>query len=387
VSYDVVAHGAMIADEGRTEAFARAIAARVRPGAVVADVGSGSGIFAMLACRAGASRVYAIESDDIIQVAREAAAANGFSDRIRFFQAASLDVDLPERVDGIVSDLRGALPFFGRGLESMIDARDRWLNRSGGWMIAERDTVWAAPVSSPRVHAPFVTNWDRAFGIDMSPGRDRSTNRYGGVTLQADELPLPAQRWASIEYGTISNPTAHGTMSWTVDRPMTLHGLAAWFDMETVPGLSISNAPGCPDHVYRQVFFPWPAAVTFGGGEALRVRLDADFVNGDYVFSWQTDVIDTADRSNRSTQAFSQSTFKGTPWSLETLRSRAASFVPEPAGWMAVDRRVLELMDGRRSIGELADEILNAFPRLVKNRTDALTRVSQLSARYARHRP
>src|SRR5438876_6163650 len=102
--YDLLAYGAMIADEQRTAAYARALEARITDGAVVADVGTGSGIMAMIACRAGACRVYALEPDDIIQVAREAAAANGFADRICFIQAASSELDLPEPVDGIVSD-------------------------------------------------------------------------------------------------------------------------------------------------------------------------------------------------------------------------------------------------------------------------------------------
>src|SRR5207247_1870624 len=122
--YDLLSYGAMIADECRTAAFARAIEARVTEGAVVVDIGTGSGIMAMMACRAGARRVYALEPDDVIQVAREAAAANGFADRICFIQAASADVDVPEPVDGIVSDLRGALPFFSGGVAAVIDARN-----------------------------------------------------------------------------------------------------------------------------------------------------------------------------------------------------------------------------------------------------------------------
>src|SRR5712691_7013924 len=159
--YDLLAYGAMIADEQRTDAYARALEARVTDGAVVADLGTGSGIMALIACRAGARRVYAIEPDDVIQVAREAAAANGFADRIHFIQATSTGLDLPEPVDGIVSDLRGALPFFGGGIAAVIDARNRWLTRGRGWLIAERDTLWASLVASPRLRSRCVTSWDK----------------------------------------------------------------------------------------------------------------------------------------------------------------------------------------------------------------------------------
>ena len=87
--YDVVAYGEMMADAGRTSAYARALEARIAPGSVVMDIGTGAGLFALLGCRAGAARVYAVEFDDVIQLAREAAAANGFADRIQFVHATT----------------------------------------------------------------------------------------------------------------------------------------------------------------------------------------------------------------------------------------------------------------------------------------------------------
>src|SRR5437764_13983625 len=50
-----------LADEQRTLAFKAAIEAAVKPGNVVLDVGTGSGVMSMFAARAGARRVYAVE--------------------------------------------------------------------------------------------------------------------------------------------------------------------------------------------------------------------------------------------------------------------------------------------------------------------------------------
>ena len=57
----------------------QAIEAAVRPGNVVVDLGSGPGFFALIACRAGARRVYAIDLDEIVQFGRDFATANGFT--------------------------------------------------------------------------------------------------------------------------------------------------------------------------------------------------------------------------------------------------------------------------------------------------------------------
>jgi protein arginine N-methyltransferase 1 len=57
-------------DEVRLSAFEGAVASVVRPGHVVLDLASGTGIMGLLACRAGAGRVYSIEMGGMVAVAR-----------------------------------------------------------------------------------------------------------------------------------------------------------------------------------------------------------------------------------------------------------------------------------------------------------------------------
>src|SRR5438445_4231285 len=125
--YSLRDFGAMIADAGRFGAYAEAIARAVHPGDTVAEIGCGPGVFSLLACQAGARRVFAIESEDSIQFARQLAAANGFADRIEFYQSESRKTELPERMNVIVSDIRGVLPLYDHAITSMEDARERML--------------------------------------------------------------------------------------------------------------------------------------------------------------------------------------------------------------------------------------------------------------------
>src|SRR5579863_7388717 len=120
--YSLAGYGEMIADRVRMEAYARALRQTVKPGSVVLEIGTGPGIFAILACQLGAGRVIAIESDEIIQLARENAAINHCADRIEFIEDLSTNVTLPAKADVIVSDLRGVVPLYGRHLPSIVDA-------------------------------------------------------------------------------------------------------------------------------------------------------------------------------------------------------------------------------------------------------------------------
>src|SRR5690606_1590329 len=112
--YDVYDYGRMIADDIRMRAYAEAMRRTIRRGSVVLDLGTGTGICALLACQLGARRVFAVDSNDAIRLAHRIAEDNGFADRIEFYQQSSIDLELPEPVDTIVSDLRGSMPLFQR---------------------------------------------------------------------------------------------------------------------------------------------------------------------------------------------------------------------------------------------------------------------------------
>ncbi len=93
-------------DEERTIAFGKAISATVRHGDVVVDIGTGSGVLAMLAAQAGAKRVYAVELDSKNIVTLGAVfRANNLEDRVVLIAGDVLTVDLPEKVDVIVGEM------------------------------------------------------------------------------------------------------------------------------------------------------------------------------------------------------------------------------------------------------------------------------------------
>ncbi len=92
-------HREYLIDPARVSAFERAISEVVKPGDVVLDLGSGTGILGLFALKVGASRVYAIDGSGLTQLSREIFAANGFGDRAVCIKGLSTRVDLPEKVN------------------------------------------------------------------------------------------------------------------------------------------------------------------------------------------------------------------------------------------------------------------------------------------------
>jgi protein arginine N-methyltransferase 1 len=366
----------MLADRVRMDSYAAALESVVRPGSVVLDIGTGTGMFALLACRFGARRVYAVEPGDSIHLARAAARDSGFADRIHFIQALSTEIDLPERAEVMVCDLRGVLPPFQHHLPAVIDARERLLV-PGAAQIPRTDTIHAAPVEAPEEHHRIVAPWDEhARGFDLSAARRSAVNSWGKAHFEPGQLLAPARTWAALDYRTIRDPDVRGAMEWTVARPGTGHGVALWFDAELAEGIGFTTGP---ETIYGHGFLPWPFGVTLAEGDVVRVELQARLAGSDYVWVWNTDVR----RADGSAVEFRQSTFLSQPFSPEALRRRAHDYRPTLNEQGRMDRAVLGMMDEGRTLEEIARELRQAFPARFASWEQALSHVGRLSQAYS----
>jgi protein arginine N-methyltransferase 1 len=381
--YSISAYVSMIADRARMEPYVRALRQAVRPGAVVLDLGAGPGAFALLACRFGARRVYAIDPDNALQVARDLAAANGCADRVEFFQELSTRVDLPERADVIISDLRGVLPLFDHHLPAIVDARRRFLAPEG-ILIPQRDMLWAAVVQAPDRYKSYLPpEGDSSYGLDFGAVRHLLTNSWSKIRPTPEQLLVEPQPWATLDYATLEEPGVRGEAAWTVSRAGTGHGLAVWFDTVLAPGVGFSNGPGAPEAIYGAACFPWSAPVDLGVGDQVSVAFHANLVGNDYQWSWDTSILDGG-RPGQVKAGFRQSTFHGAPLALKRLRKRAAAHVPALGEDGRIDRLILELMDGDTSLEAIAHEVRAHFPQRFPTWHGALDRVGSLSEQYSR---
>jgi type I protein arginine methyltransferase len=307
--YEFSDYGLMLGDRRRLAGYTTALRRFVAPGAVVVEIGAGPGFLSVLACQLGARRVYAIEPNDVIQLAREIASANRCADVMVCLQDLSTRVTLPERADVIVSDLRDVLPLFDHHIPSIVDARDRFL-APGGVLVPQHDTLWGAVVDAPELHARVVGAWDGSdIGVDMQAGRRLAVNSWSKARVRPDQLVVEPRQWATIDYTTVTSPNVAGEMDWLVDRAGWAHGLCLWFEACLAPDVRLSNAPGDPELLYGTAFFPWPKPVHLSIADRVHVRVRADLVGADYVWQWETRI--TPIGPKEGAQQFRQSTFYG----------------------------------------------------------------------------
>jgi len=311
--YSVHFYGQMLRDTARMDAYTAALRRAVKPDSVVMDLGCGVGVFALLACKFGARCVYAVEPENIIGLAREAAAANGFLDRIEFFEKLSTEITLPEPATIIISDLRGVLPWFEQSISSIIDARERLL-APGGVLIPHRDVLWAALVEAPEQYDEILMPWQNR-DLDLSAGKRLVMNTWRKSRIKREQLLTDPVCWSTLDYYEVSSRDVCAEISWQAARKGTAHGVAVWFDSELAEGIRFSNHPAAPEMIYGIGFFPFLKPVELMEGEHVTVRLAADLVDDGYVWRWETEVPGKA--------SFKQSTFFGVPLSTNQLRKSA----------------------------------------------------------------
>jgi protein-L-isoaspartate O-methyltransferase len=143
-------HDLLLSDKFRNQAFFEALRQCITSESAVLDIGSGTGIWAVMAARLGARKVVAVERDQLlIGLIRRMARENGVADRVTVVNADSRQAQLDREFDVVVSETIGNVIFEEQIVPIMADARERFL-KPGGQLIPAGVTLMVAPAHYPR---------------------------------------------------------------------------------------------------------------------------------------------------------------------------------------------------------------------------------------------
>ena len=277
---DIDLHRRMIQDRVRTDAFARALERLVDAQTRVLDVGTGTGILAMLAARAGALEVFGVEQSDIAQTAANLVKRNGLSGRVRILRGPAAEVALSEPVDLLVSEWLGNLAFVEGMLDDVLVARDKNL-AVGGRMVPSRVSVMLAPLDDPVLYGLEGPGFWRApiHGLDFSSleERERHQGRTAQLRVEPPALLAPGQSLVEVHLATATpaDRFAEGERVFETEREGVINGFVGWFVADLAPGVRLDTGPGQPETHWAQTYMAFaPRAVR--RGEKLTVRFKFD---------------------------------------------------------------------------------------------------------------
>jgi type I protein arginine methyltransferase len=380
MSYSLLGFRKMVDDAVRMQAYATALQHSVRPGMSVLDIGAGTGVMSLLACRFGASRVVAVEPDKALLIAEANAKLNGLESHVEFVRGTSTEVVPGEKFDIVVSDLHGILPAFRTHFATIRHACSSLL-KPGGLLIPGRDTLFAA-VTEAWPEAPQTPAWDpQPYRLDLSADQSflRSTPQKSRVSPES--LLSPAGAWLEIDYAQYASDDCRGMLRVECLRPGIARGIVLWFQSELVPGVVIDNAPSQPAVIYGSLYLPLSAEVSVDTNNMFNIEINARYKAGDYQWNWHTQIIDK--QSGQVCKDLRQSDFLAAPIDPHELRRLQATHVPKANDDCQIDRYILEAFDSAKTNRDIAGEVQARFAQRFETMESALNRVYRLAAIYA----
>ncbi len=361
----------MAFDNVRNEFYEAAIKKVVTPDSVVLDLGSGLGVHALMAARAGARRVFMVEPENVVHCAKEIAKHNGYGDRIEAFQGRIEEVELPEKVDVIISVFTGNLLYSEDLLPSLYFARDKWL-KPGGRLVPDGAELMLAPISIEKTFEENVAIWSKPHrGFDYSPLRryasngflnDRSKNASG-------ELLAPGQVIASADFYTAQETNLDATTTFQIEKSGTCHGLHAWIRIHLGDEWAATGPIQAPMH-WTPTTFALDPPLALAESALLETRLRRPPFGE---WTWAV---------SSGTARAQHSTFLSTPILPSTLRNRSERGAPTLSERGLATKFVLERLDGKTLNSEHSDAVAKTFPTLFSSSAEATKFVVALAGRF-----
>ncbi|KAK9497688.1 hypothetical protein O3M35_004365 [Rhynocoris fuscipes] len=274
----------MLLDKVRIEAYKRAIFSRpdLFNDKIVVDVGAGTGVLSVLCAMAGAKKVYAVEaSQGLIPILTSVIHDNGFDGIIEVIAEEVEEVDLPEKVDVIVSEWMGHFLLHEAMLESVINSR-RFLKHDGV-MVPHSATIYAALCDIPSV----ASSWSYVCGVNLCSAS--AIFRYQAAyhpcieQLRDEDLLSDSKILASFDIKTVTTPQLHEIRKQFIfrcNKNGNLEGICLWFDVDLIDNIKLSTSPKDAETHWKQTIILFPGPIQVCKDDQVYVQLTMNRASG-----------------------------------------------------------------------------------------------------------
>ncbi|KAF0689684.1 Aste57867_18889 [Aphanomyces stellatus] len=261
----------MLQDHVRTSAYERAMIQNASDfaGKVVLDVGTGSGILAFFAIKAGAKRVYGVELSAMADFAKKLISENGLSDKIVIVKGKMEEVELPEMVDVVISEPMGFFLVHERMLETYVLGRSKWM-KPGGLMFPTIGTMFVCPFTDDSIYQEQMAKasfWRQRdfYGLDLNCLIEEAMENHFSqpvVGYFSPSILISASPVHHVLDFRSANPDELLSFDipfrFVCNKTAILHGLACWFTVDfigTSATIVLSTGPwDTGTHCTQEVF-------------------------------------------------------------------------------------------------------------------------------------
>lgn len=267
-------HFSIVRDGARNAAYDAALRRAVRPRSRVLDIGSGTGLLAMMAARAGAADVVTCEVNPAIaQTTRDIVARNGYQDRVRVIakhsDALELQSDLGGKTDILVSEIVSN-DLLGEDVLPVHETAVRDFLRPGGQVIPARGSVRIALAEDLRdetLRLGSVSGFDLSpFNKLAQPVRSISAG-HERLNLRGDGVDL-----FTFDFGTSTVCPPARTSITCRSKGGRANGVVQWIALEMDDLARYENHPGPgAASCWGVQFYPFARPIDTVPGQEIRI--------------------------------------------------------------------------------------------------------------------
>jgi type III protein arginine methyltransferase len=266
-------HFDIVRDKPRNAAFEAALLRAIKPESRILDIGSGTGLLAMIAARAGAEHVFTCEMNPVVaDASSRIVAANGFDGVVHLLQKHSMSIDpvadMGGQADIIVSEIVGNDLVCEGVLPSLNDAAKRLL-KPGGRMIPQAGQVMVALAHWANIGKHQMRD---VSGFDM---REFNCLRPAWTRLAVGDPALKLHGTGHalfrFDFHEPAQARPRSQIDLTADG-QPINGIVQWIRLDLDDEIKLENRPG-PDarSSWACVFFPLAEEIRPEAGATVRV--------------------------------------------------------------------------------------------------------------------
>lgn len=272
-------HFPMINDRPRNDTYHAAIT-RIAAGRRVLDIGTGTGLLAMMAAKAGAACITACEADRVIAGhARDIIALNGLSDRIRVIAkhstALAVGPDLAERANLLITETFSS-DLLSEGILASLEHAHRELLTEDAAVIPHRAAAFSYLAGGANIESLLFAG--HSHGFDLTPFNDFAPPLLP-VTLDNVPHDILSDDFELFSFDLRSRnfPIGERMISVPVTRSGAASVLVQWIRLELDDAAHYENRPisrSQAENHWTQILhrFPRPLRVEAGGTVRLIAR-------------------------------------------------------------------------------------------------------------------
>jgi predicted RNA methylase len=254
----------LLGQKTRLTKFYRAIRQIVKTNDYVVDIGTGSGVLAIMAAKAGARKVTGIDINrESIEYATQAAALNGVAHNTEFIESHFLDFIPNVRADVVICEMLSSILLIEQQVPASHHAVDKIL-KPDGLIIPQNASIYIVPVECPVMVERFTFEQLQFPRVVQTVGPESAKDLADIQILSKLNLTKP-----------IIDFEIDKTLEFRIVKDGLIHGLVGLFESDLYDDIKLNMEDG-----WKQLFLPLQEPVGVSHGDKFSVRIA--YVPGKY---------------------------------------------------------------------------------------------------------